>query len=143
MLGVYHEHGIRFEYPPTWNLEEDRDGPVTTVALHAPSGMAFALIRLDEDGPAPADLAEEALDAMRDEYPGLESAPARESINGHDAVGHDVSFFSFDMTNACTIRSFRTPRHTVLLFGQWSELDAEETEEAMKALRGTIEDRDS
>src|SRR5262245_10450955 len=47
MIGVYEDHGIRFEYPPAWEVEEDDEGPVTTVSVHAPDGMAFALVRID------------------------------------------------------------------------------------------------
>jgi hypothetical protein len=140
MMGVYQDHGIRFEYPPDWDVEEDDDGLVTTVAVHAPDGMAFALVRVDETRPAPRSLADEALDAMRDEYPQLDATPALETIGGHKAVGHDVEFFSFDMTNACAIRCFRTPRRTVLVFGQWSELDENGAEAMLKALRGSVEE---
>src|SRR5207302_3445412 len=58
--------------------------------------------------------------SLHDALP-IYALPALETINGHRAVGHDVEFISLDMTNSCTIRCFRTPRRTVLLFGQWSE----------------------
>lgn len=138
MMGVYQDHGVRFEFPSDWAVEEEDDGSVLTVAVHAPDGIAFALIRLDETRPAPAEVADEALDAMREEYPGLDAAPALETIDGHKAVGHDVEFFSFDMTNACAIRCFRTPRRTVLIFGQWSGLDEIEAEDSIKALRSSL-----
>ncbi len=140
MIGVYEDHGIRFEYPREWIVEEDDEGPVTTVALHAPEGMAFALVRLDESCPAPADVADEALEAMREEYPNMDAGPVLETIDGHKAIGHDVAFFSFDMTNSCSIRCYQTTRHTVLLFGQWSELDADETQLALKALQRSVAD---
>ena len=86
------------------------DGPVTTVALQSPGGLAFALVTTDDSRPAPAEVADEALTAMREEYPNLDATPALETINGHNAVGHDVEFISLDMTNTCAIRCFRTPR---------------------------------
>ncbi len=142
MWGVYNDHGIRFEYPPDWELDVTDDGPRTTVAMHSPGGTAFALVTLDEDCPAPADLADEALAAMRDEYPGLDASPALEEIDGHNAIGHDLDFLSLDIANSCAIRCFRTSKRTVLIFGQWSDLDGEEPEALLKAVRGSLEETD-
>jgi hypothetical protein len=142
MFGVFDEYGIRFEYPPDWELEVADDGPRTTVTVQSPGGLAFAMVTLDEDRPAPAGLADEALEAMRSEYPGLDAAPALETIAGRRAVGHDVEFISLDIPNACAIRSWRSPRRTVLVFAQWSDLDGAEAEGLVRALRQSIEETD-
>ena len=108
MTGIYEDRGIRFEYPGDWELEVTDEGPLTTVAVQAPGGLAFALVTVDDSCPAPADVADQALEALREEYPVLDAVPALEAINGYHAVGHDVEFISLDMTNSCTIRCFRT-----------------------------------
>ncbi|MBV8607864.1 MAG: hypothetical protein JO034_10440 [Singulisphaera sp.] len=141
MTGIYEDHGIRFEYPGEWELEVTDDGPVTTVALQSPGGLAFALVTTDDSRPAPAEVADEALSAMREEYPDLDATPTLETINGHNAVGHDVEFISLDMTNTCAIRCFRTPRRTVLVFGQWSDLD-EDSEDLIRDVRQSLEETD-
>jgi hypothetical protein len=140
MLGVYQDHGIRFEYPPSWEIEEQEDGTRTTVSVHAPTGLSFAMVTVDTDCPDPRDLAEEALEAMREEYPGLDALEAREEIDGHTAVGHDLEFFSFDLASGCSIRSYRTDRHTVLVFGQWTDAEDDMGEQVMEALRRSMED---
>jgi hypothetical protein len=142
MLGVYDDRGIRFEYPADWEMEVTDEGTITTVSIQSPGGLAFALVTVDDSCPAPAEVADQALEALREEYPVLDAAPALETINGHRAVGHDVEFISLDMTNACTIRCFRTPRRTVLLFGQWSDLVGEESEASLSSLRRTFEETD-
>ena len=86
-------------------------------------------------------MADEALTAMREEYPNLDATPALETINSHNAVGHDVEFISLDMTNTCAIRCFRTPRRTVLVFGQWSDLD-ENSEDLIRDVRRSLEETD-
>ncbi|WP_406698824.1 hypothetical protein V5E97_08060 [Singulisphaera sp. Ch08] len=126
MAETYEDHGIRFQYPADWEMEVTDDGQVTTVSIQSPSGLAFAIVTTDETCPAPAEVADEALEAMREEYPGLDATPALETIASHGAAGHDVEFLSLDMTNSCEIRCFRTPRRTIFLFGQWSDLDTEE-----------------
>ncbi|MCA1686813.1 MAG: hypothetical protein LC745_12765, partial [Planctomycetia bacterium] len=111
-VATFDDHGIRFLYPEDWEVEEAEDGPAVTVSLHAPDGLAFALVTVDDSRPDPAVVADQALEAMRDEYPMLDAAPALETIAGRRASGHDVEFISLDLTNACTIRCFRTPRRT-------------------------------
>ncbi len=143
MTGMYDDHGIRFQYPADWELEVDDDGSDVTLTLNAPDGLAFALIRLDDTRPAPAEVADQALEAMREEYPTLDTSPAIETIGGHCAVGHDVEFISLDLTNACTIRCFRTKLRTVLLFGQWSDIEDEETTAALLGVRRSFRETDA
>src|ERR1700738_2020945 len=85
MIGIYDDHGIRFEYPLTWELEVSDDGPRTTVAVQEPGAPVCALAPVAEPRPAPPELADEALAAMREEYPALDAAPALETIAGHRA----------------------------------------------------------
>ena len=143
MLGIYDDHGIRFDYPGDWEIEVVDDGPRTAVTVQSPAGPAFALVTVDDSRPEPVELADEALAALREEYPELDAGPAREAIGGHDALGHDVEFFSLDMTNTCAIRSFRTTRRTVFVMTQWSDLEGDEAEDALRAVRRSIEETDS
>jgi hypothetical protein len=137
---VYEDSGLRFEYPSDWELEVTDDGPTTTISVEAPGGLAFALVRTDETRPDPSDLADEALEAMRDDYPDLDAVPAVETLHEHDATGHDLEFFSLDFPNAATIRCFRTPRRTVLILGQWSDLGDEGLPDLVRAVFRSIEE---
>jgi hypothetical protein len=119
---VYEDHGVHFEYPAGWELSVTDDGPVTTIEVQAPGGLAFALVRTDETCPDPAAVADEVLEAMRQEYPELDAVPAMEMLHDQQAIGHDVEFFTLDFANAATIRCFQTPYRTVMIFGQWSDL---------------------
>ena len=142
MRETYDDHGLRFEYPSNWELEVTDGGPVMTVAVQDPGGLGFALITTDESCPDPADVADAALEAMREEYPDLDAVPAMETINDHCATGHDVEFFAMDMTNAARIRCFRTPQRTVLAFGQWSDLGEADLPDQIRGVFSSIEDRE-
>ena len=139
---TYDNHGLRFEYPSSWELEVSDNGPVMTVAVQDPGGLGFALITTDESRPDPADVADAALEAMREEYPDLDAAPAMETIDDYHATGHDVEFFALDMTNAASIRCYRTPRRTVLAFGQWSDLGEAELPELIRGVFTSLEEKD-
>lgn len=139
----FDDFGIRFRYPADWELEVTDEGTLTTVSIQSPGGLAFALVTVDDSRPDPAEVADQALLAMREEYPTLDAVPALETINGHHAVGHDVEFISLDMTNACAIRCFRTPRRTVLFFGQWSDLETEDSADILRDVRNSLEETDA
>ncbi len=143
MSAVFDDHGIRFDYPHDWEIEADDDGPRTTVTLQSSAGPAFALVTVDESRPDPSEMADEALAALRDEYPTLDAEPASEMIDGHPAVGHDAEFISLDMTNTCAIRCFRTPRRTVFVLSQWSDLEEDDPGARLEALRRSLEETDS
>jgi hypothetical protein len=140
MMSTYEDHGVRFEYPSDWSLEVTEHGPVVTVAVQEPDGLGFALITTDKSRPDPEDVAEAALEAMREEYPDLDAAPAMETINEHCATGHDVEFFAMDMANAASIRCFRTPHRTFLAFGQWSDLGEEDLPDRIRSVLHSIEE---
>jgi hypothetical protein len=148
MTAIFDDHGIRFEYPADWEVDVIEDDARATVAVQSPTGLAFTMVTIDADRPTPAELADEALAAMREEYPDLDAVPALETIDGHKAIGHDVEFISLDVPNACVIRSYRTPRRTILVFAQWSDLDDEEDENEepetlARALRRSLEETDA
>lgn len=142
-VGIFDDFGIRFEYPMDWELDVDDDGTRQVISLQSPENPAFLMLTLDEDRPPPAEVADEALTAMRAEYPELDARPVLEVIDGHRAVGHDLDFFSLDLTSSCAIRCFRTPRRTVLFFAQWTDVEGEETENVIRSMRRTLEETDA
>lgn len=144
MSGIYDDHGIRFEYPAEWELEVTEDGPRVTVSVQSNTGLAFALVTIDSDRPEPVELVDEALAALREEYPTLFDQPALEEIDGHKAAGYDVEFMSLDLNNSGVIRGWQTPRRTIFLLAQWSDdLEGEEAELSLIALRRSLEETDA
>jgi hypothetical protein len=139
---VYEDHGVHFTYPASWSLEVTDEGPVTTVDLQHPGGIAFVVVRTDLSRPDAEDVSDQVLEAMREEYPDLDAFPANETLQQHRAVGHDVEFFALDITSAASIRSFRTARRTVLVFGQWSDLGEDDLGEVVRGVFRSLEELD-
>ncbi len=137
MTATY-DDAIGFDYPDDWEVETTVDGSRTTISLQPPASSAFAFIALDSEGGDPRELIDEAIDAMRDQYPEIEVDPATETIAGRRAVGYNVEFFYLDVINTCEIRCFATLRHVVLIFGQWSELDRRGIADGLEMIRATI-----
>ena len=136
------DHGVRFDYPAGWELDANEDHPRVSITLQASQEPAFALITFDAEGPDPREMVDEALAAMTAEYPTLDRKPTEEPIGGHPAVGYDLEFLSLDMTSFCMIRGFRTPRRTVLLFAQWSELDDDTIATQFRELVRSLQETD-
>jgi hypothetical protein len=138
MIAEFTEHGIHFKYPENWRLEREENDNGWTVSLQSPD-TAFVLISLREDMPSIDDVAETALAALREDYPDLEADDCTESFNGQPAVGHDIRFFSFDLTNTCCTRSFYTPWGTVLVLWQANDLELEQHEPILRAICASLE----
>jgi len=123
MPRVFREGSLSFRYPDNWQLEREDNDHGWTVSLYSP-GTAFLTLSLDTDYPDTERVAKTALEAMRSEYPELEADERAEQLAGQLAVGHDIWFFSFDLTNTCWTRSFDCPDGTALLLCQVSDIDA-------------------
>lgn len=138
MSAQFEEHGVRFQYPENWNLEEEETDTGWTVHLQSPN-TAFLLLSVDEEMPSTEDVLETALEAMKSEYPDVEAENRIETVAGMPAVGHDIHFTSLDLTNTCCTRSFYTGDATVLLLWQAADLDLEESEPVLHAICASLE----
>jgi hypothetical protein len=137
MAAGFEQDGVRFSYPENWQLDrQDTDGG-WTVSVQSPE-TAFFLLSYDAEMPEPERMADTALEAMRSEYPELESDEAVESLAGQPAVGYDVRFFSFDLTNSCWLRSFYGGGGTVLAMWQANDLELDRVEPVLRAICASI-----
>jgi hypothetical protein len=141
MVAEFEQMGIRFKYPENWRLEREENEEGWSVSVQSPD-TAFLMLCLREDMPSTDDVAATALDALREEYPDLESEDCTDSLAGVPALGHDVRFFSFDLTNSCWIRSFYTAQGTVLVLCQFNDLEEEKNEPVLRAICASIEVED-
>ena len=123
-MAEFQRDGLSFQYPATWKLETQDSDTGWTVTVQSPD-TAFLLLSFDSDMPEPENMAQAALDAMREEYPELEAEEKVETLAGQPALGHDIQFFSFDLTNTCCLRSFFAGQGTALLMWQANDLELE------------------
>jgi hypothetical protein len=138
MAARFDDGGIRFQYPENWRLEREESESGWTVSLQSP-GTAFMMVCLREDLPTPDQVAEAALDALREEYPELEADDCVDNMAGQPAIGHDIRFISLDLTNTCWTRSFYSSEGTVLVLCQANDLELEEHEPVLRAICKSLE----
>ncbi len=141
MVAVFEDAGIRFRYPENWRLEREDNEAGWTVTVQSPD-TAFLMLCLREDMPSTDQLVETTLETLREEYPELEADERVDSVGGQPAVGHDIRFFSFDLTNTCWTRSFYSALGTVLLLCQFNDLETERNEAVLRAICASLEVED-
>jgi hypothetical protein len=139
MPSRFQENGIEFRYPENWVLERDELESGWMVSVQSPE-TAFLTVTFNADAPDIGGMADAALETLRAEYPDLEAEPRVESIAGQPAVGHDVRFFSFDLTNTAGIRAFRAEEGAVLVLWQFNDLEQDRNERVLKAICKSIEE---
>jgi hypothetical protein len=135
--GEFEESGLRFRYPESWSLDREDADNGWTATVQSP-GTAFLTVTLDTDSPDPQYMADQVLRALRSEYPALEADEVVGSLAGQPAVGHDVQFFQFDLTNTCWTRAFSVHGGTVLVLAQLSDIDRDPQEAVLQAICASI-----
>ena len=133
MSKVFREDGISFRYPENWTLEREEGEGGWTVSVQSPD-TAFLVLSCDGNMPTTEEVAETTLEALQEEYPGLESEPRVETLAGRMALGHDIQFMSFDLTNTCWTRCFDSDAGTVLVMCQTNDLELEKNGPVLKAI---------
>jgi hypothetical protein len=133
----FNRDGIHFTYPESWQLECEDGDHGWTVLVQSPE-TAFMLLSFDSDSPEMEQMAQTALQALREDYPDLEADDQIGTLAGQPALGHDIRFFSFDLTNTCWTRSFFAPGGTVLAMYQFTDQEAEKYEPLLKAMCASL-----
>jgi hypothetical protein len=136
-VAEFEQDGVGFRYPESWSLQREETESGWTVTVQSPQ-TAFFMLTFDDDTPEQELMAETALEALRSEYPELEAEEAFETIADQPAIGHDIRFFSFDLTNTCWTRSFYSGRGTLLALWQANDLELEEIEPIFQAIRASL-----
>ena len=133
MSKLFTRDGIAFQYPGNWAIETEDDDGGWTASISSP-GTAFFVVSLRPDNQTPAQVVDEALDAMKAEYKELEAEPVVESVGGFPAVGHNIDFLTLDTAIGAWSRCVSLAEGNLLIFGQVSELDRRQYEQVLKAM---------
>jgi hypothetical protein len=133
----FNEAGVSFRYPDNWTLEREDVEHGWAVSLQSPD-TAFLIISCDEEMPEPEQVAEAVLEDLRSTYPELDAEPCIDTVAGQMAVGHNIQFISFDLTNTCWTRSFYSDSGTVLVMCQSNDLEMAESEPVLRAICASL-----
>ena len=135
---LFQADGIRFQYPDNWQLTREDAQTGWTVSVQSPA-TAFFILTFTEEMPEVGAVAETVLEALRADYPDLEAEPALESLAGQPAMGHDITFFSLDLTNTCHSRCFYSDAGTILLIWQANDLEWDAVGPVFRAICASLQ----
>ena len=141
MTREFARSGIRFQYPADWKIEIEATDDGWSATVTSPE-TAFAMVVHHRDVEDPAELADLALETMRENYPDLESETTVETLADLPAIGHDIAFIALDLTNTCWIRALTAPVGSVLIICQCSDEELIENGAVMKAICASLSFQD-
>ena len=122
MAARFERNGVSFQYPENWQVLPERYQSGWAVTVQSP-GTAFLTVTCDDSKAGMGELADAALRILSEEYKQSDVEPFSGTIAGLPAIGHDVDFFSFDLTNSCLIRTVAIGQGVLLLVGQASDVE--------------------
>jgi hypothetical protein len=138
VIQTFSRSGVSFRYPANWacDAEETADGGWTITVQSRET--AFLLVSLRPDADDPAQVADEALEALKAEYKELDAENAVETLAGQVAIGHNIDFLTVDTPITCWTRCLNSPDGPLLLMGQTSEFDREANEPILRAVCASL-----
>lgn len=114
---------VSFAYPIGWTREINESDDGVSVDLQS-DGVMFALVGIYPGDQEPDDLMEQAIESLRENYPGLETEELFDEEDDEDAVVMEATFLSLDMIVTCWLRGWRVGDRAVMLLVQSVEQEA-------------------
>jgi hypothetical protein len=131
---IYDNLGIRFLYPENWTVaEEETINWPRALSVSAP-GSGFLSLCIHQWPAKPEELAEFAVRAMGEMYPGMDVEAARETIAGTETIGSDLHFFCLDLIVTCHVRAFRVGRRSLVVMYQAEDREFNELHRVFQAM---------
>ncbi len=97
MVATYEGLGLSLLYPENWVLEESlEDREAAGVSIESPDGVFFSINRYKDQSDA-NQILQQAIEAMRQEYPELEEDPLDDASNWSADASVELSFYYLDL----------------------------------------------
>lgn len=130
--------GISFQYPDNWTLD-DADAMLgrQSVTVYSPGG-AFWSVAIHPASAKPDQLVSAIVEAMRQEYQGLEVDEVRETKVHFELVGYDLAFYCLDLTNTGQVRYVQTSQAVYTIYCQAEDREFESIKRVFEAITVTF-----
>ena len=125
--------GLTFMYPDTWTISEETADGRPGVSLESPGGSFLSISSLTH-GQDPAEVLQEAADAMEAEYEDIESEPYALEIEGRKTTGIIQRFYYLDFVIASKLLTFETDERLYLVQIQGEDRDMDQQSMVFEAI---------
>lgn len=137
MSDTFQRDGVRFSYPHDWQLETEVDGDGWTASLQGP-GTAFLVVSYCPGVDDPGELVDAAVEGLQADYPDLDATDAVDNLAGQPALGADINFVHFDLTNTCWVRAVPAAEGSLLVMAQCTDEELDDQGAALRSIMGTL-----
>lgn len=137
MTEVFSRHGVQFEYPDDWELDEQQSDFEIQVTVQSPE-TSFWSLSLILDRPEPLTVANTAIAALRELYDEIDVYPSDGPLCERETVARDMEFVCLELVNSAYVRAFQTDSFTALVFYQGTDSELEETRELMEDISRSL-----
>lgn len=138
MVRNYDHHGLSFQFPENWKLDEEtvEDGS-PSVWLYPPGGGFWSVTMYGSDVDAQW-ATQQTLDTMRGEYPDLDVDSRVETIAGQKLAGYEMNFVCLDMVNTARVLCLEDDRGTLVILEQAEDQDWENLADVYTAVTTSL-----
>lgn len=133
--------GIKLRYPADWTIEAEDTQEGWTASIFSPA-TAFLVVNMIGGADDPQAIALQTRDELAKEYEKLESEAVVETIASQPAVGHDMQFFLYDLTNSAWTRVLMVPEGCLLLLAQSTDDELETNGVILEEIIASLEIED-
>ena len=136
MYGTYEAHGIRFQFPKNWKINEERSNNQLSITVSSPDGpdTLFWTLSLFYEIPSENELIETALEAFREEYDEIDIYPVAKTVCDRESVGRDLEFLCLELINSACLRAFRTNHFSALILYQGTDHELKTAKEQLEKI---------
>lgn len=138
MFATYDRSGISFAYPDNWTLEEDSDEEARLNLSVTSPNTAFWTLIVYADSLELAHVVSQAVEALKAEYPELETSEATEEVAEVKLTGVDASFFYLDLTSTCHVRACHRGGSTYLILSQAEDRELKTADPVFQAITQSL-----
>jgi len=141
MYGTYEAHGIRFQFPKNWEINEQRSNNQLSITVSSPDSpdKLFWMLSLFYEIPSENELIETALEAFREEYDEIDIYPVEATVCDRESVARDLEFVCLELINSVSLRAFRTNRFSALILFQGTDHELKTTKEQLEKISLSLE----
>lgn len=125
-LAVYQGHGVQFEYPEHWEIQEETGADQTTISVQSP-GTTYWTLSLFEDRPDADQVAESVIAAYEEMYEELDIYEPDVQVLGVPAIARELDFVCLDLVSTASLIVFQSLNHTILITFQGEDRELEKT----------------
>lgn len=138
MQEIYSAHGVRFRYPPDWEVTEEKRGSDVSITVASPE-TSFWSVTLLPECPDPQRAVESAVQAFQEEYEDVDVYPVEGGLCHRPNIARDIEFVCYELINSAFLRAFRTDRFTALVLYQGTDHELKETRDLMEEISSSLQ----